>query len=427
MPRLYRVLFLLVSALALPALAENRIDTIRSDAPELAAYGAYPIGVRTLKLVNPGQVDMTKLDPKGAKPDPLPRYDRPITVELWYPAAPGAEGETVLKAIIRDGKTEVSLHGKAVRDAEPARESFPLVILSHGYPGNRYLMSPLAENIASKGYVVAAIDHTDSTYDSLPQGSFASTLVNRSLDQHFVLDQIGKLSRDPKFFLNKRVDASNAAIIGYSMGGYGALITAGAGLTHKGVEAQAAETFWSAPFETLAVHESGSKSHEARFDPRVKTVIAFAPAGWFPGLFDAEAVKGIRVPTLFVGGSLDDIVHYDDGIRATWKAASRTDRALLTFENAAHNAGAPMPAPHEAATIDPEHNMPHYIDAVWDNVRMNNIAEHFATVWLGRYLKNDRTMDAYLDLTPDSNGNSWKGFPEKTARGLRFETMKAGN
>jgi hypothetical protein len=35
-------------------------------------------------------------------------------------------------------------------------------------------------------------------------------------------------------------------------------------------------------------------------------------------------------------------------------------------------------------------------------------------------------MDAYLDLAPNSNGNSWKGFPEHSARGLRFERLKAG-
>jgi hypothetical protein len=68
----------------------------------------------------------------------------------------------------------------------------------------------------------------------------------------------------------------------------------------------------------------------------------------------------------------------------------------------------------------------HYIDPVWDNVRMNNIAEHFVTAWLGKYLKADPTMDAYLDLAPNSNGNSWKGFPERSARGLRFERLKAG-
>ena len=39
------------------------------------------------------------------------------------------------------------------------------MIISHGYPGNRYLMSHLGENLASKGFVVASIDHRDSTYD----------------------------------------------------------------------------------------------------------------------------------------------------------------------------------------------------------------------------------------------------------------------
>jgi len=35
------------------------------------------------------------------------------------------------------------------------------VIISHGYPGNRFLLSHLAENLASKGFVVAAPDHPD--------------------------------------------------------------------------------------------------------------------------------------------------------------------------------------------------------------------------------------------------------------------------
>ncbi|MEL6751851.1 MAG: dienelactone hydrolase, partial [Pseudomonadota bacterium] len=36
--------------LAGPAVAENRIDTQRADAPELAAYGALPVGVRQIEL-----------------------------------------------------------------------------------------------------------------------------------------------------------------------------------------------------------------------------------------------------------------------------------------------------------------------------------------------------------------------------------------
>ncbi len=40
---------------------------------------------------------------------------------------------------------------------------FPLVFVSHGYPGSRYFMTYLT-NLESKGYVVAAIDHTDSVF-----------------------------------------------------------------------------------------------------------------------------------------------------------------------------------------------------------------------------------------------------------------------
>jgi len=223
-------------ALGLPhanAQAENRIDGQRPDAPELAAYGAHSIGVRTLEMVNPGQIDILKINPKEPKPDTLPRYDRPLTVDVWYPAEKGATGSTTLNAYIRDGKTQVELQGKAVRDAAPAGDvsGLPFVLISHGYPGNRYLLSHLAENIASKGYVVASIDHTESTYRN--KAAFGSTLVNRSLDQLFVLGQFANLSKDPKSFLNGKVDTDNAAIIGYSMGGYGAVITAGGGVTQK--------------------------------------------------------------------------------------------------------------------------------------------------------------------------------------------------
>jgi len=380
-------LSLLLLAVTLSARAETRIDRIRPDAPELAAYGPAAIGVRTLTLA----------DPK-----------RPLTVEVWYPAEPDAKGTTLLKALVRDGKTEALLRGKAVRDAAPAQDAkaLPLVIVSHGFPGNRYLLSPLAENIASKGYVVAAIDHADSTYDTLSDKSFASTLANRSPDQHFVLDHIAAAL--PKGL----VDVNRTGVIGYSMGGYGTLITAGATLTRQAIDST--DPMWSAP---------GALAHQPAFDPRVKTAIVFAPAGWSKGFFDAESLKAVKVPVLFGAGSLDDVVGYDDGVRPTWAAAKNVDRALLTFENGGHNAGPLIPAPEEADKIDPARGanlLAHYIDAVWDPVRLDNLAEHFATAWLGRYLKGDTSMDAYLD-------GSWKGFPDKTVRGVRFETLKAGN
>ena len=93
-----------------------------------------------------------------------------------------------------------------MRDAAPRTgERYPLVIASHGYPGNRFLLSHLTENLASKGYIVASIDHRDSTYRD--KTVFGSTLVNRPLDQLFVLDQMAELGAGD-FLVTRLVDVA---------------------------------------------------------------------------------------------------------------------------------------------------------------------------------------------------------------------------
>ncbi|MFK7994655.1 MAG: alpha/beta hydrolase family protein [Granulosicoccus sp.] len=419
--------------------AQNRIDVQRPDAPELAAYGEFEIGTRPIDLVNQNQIDVLALDPGAGQPDVLPTYDRPLTIQMWYPSYPGATGRKDLKVFLRDAQTEIELYGQATKWAAPVTNAgpFPLVIVSHGYPGNRYLMSHLAENIASKGYMVASIDHTDSTYRT--QSAFGSTLRNRSLDQLFVLNELARLNNDPASFLNGLIDSDNTAIIGYSMGGYGAVITAGGGVTESSVQFP-----FSPPFETLGIHQSGSDTHNALPDPRVKTAIAIAPWGRNSGFFDAAGLTGVQIPMLFVAGSQDDVSLYENGVRAIWEEAISVDRALLTFENANHNAAAPYPAPAESIAINNPFGLSsfgHYADAVWETTRMNNIAQHFSTAWLNRYLKMDSAMDSYLNLIPDSNDGIysveadgsfsddhtyWAGFENRTAKGLQFEWLQKG-
>ena len=413
--------------------AMNRIDTQRPDAPELAAYGNYKVGVRTITIINPNQIDVLSIDPEAPKPDPMPTYNRKLKVEVWYPASVKAEGNTVLKTNLRDGKTQIHLHGKAMRDATSYKGKFPLVIISHGYPGNRYLLSHLAENIASKGYIVASLDHKDSTYAD--QTAFASTMVNRSYDQLFLLDQMAGMSSGSGLF-SGMVDADNAAVIGYSMGGYGAIITAGGGVTTSAAAAH------FAPHGALDVHVAGTASHTALPDPRIKTAVAFAPWGFNYGIWDSVGLAGVQIPMMFVAGSEDDISGYNPGIRNLWEACVNVDRSLLTFENANHNAAAPIPAPAEALkTIEGDLSpYDHYADVVWDTVKMNNIAQHFVTAWLGKYLCGDPAMAAYLDLKPYANKSVWaqhedgtfkakhsywKGFHNRTAKGLRFEVLHA--
>ena len=416
---------------------DNRIDTIRSDAPELAPYGKLNVGVKTLNLVNPGQQDIVKF--KAGQP--MPMYDRPLTVEVWYPAklAAGQGPAGQYKVLPRDGKTEVTLYGRAVRDAQPDASTgpYPLLIISHGYPGNRFLLSHLGENLASKGYVVVSIDHTDSTYDN--QTAFGSTLLNRPLDQLFVLNEMARLgASDPSGTLKGMVNADQTGLIGYSMGGYGVVNTIGGGFTAASVGFS-----WGTPNGALAVRQAGNPSHAASIDPRVKAAVAFAPWGWNAGFWDAAGLAAIKTPVFFVAGIVDRTSGYAPGVRNIYEGSVNAPRYLLTYENAGHNAGAAMPAPKEMQTLKCGDGSwvcgEHYTDAVWDNVRMNNIAQHFVTAFLAKQLKGDAAMDSYLSLvenaqdgkwSAEANGTLksdhtyWKGFRRSTAVGLKLEQRK---
>lgn len=427
LPRTTTVMTAALAALALPLQAENRIDTIRPDAPALAAYGPMPVGVREMTFTNPDQIDVVNT---GAQGD-IARSDRPLTVEIWYPAATDTAPGGTYDAVLRDGTTTVTLTGQAVRDADVAQgATYPLVIISHGYPGNRWLMSPLAENIASKGYVVASIDHTDSTYSD--QAAFGSTLVNRPWDQRFVVDQMAAMDDE----LGAITDAENVAVVGYSMGGYGALIYAGAGVTQASTEYE-----WGAPQGLLERNMMGTDSHAALSDDRIKAFVAFGPWGNNAGFWDEAGLAGIDDPLLLIAGGVDDVSIYD-AIRGIFDGTVNTTRHLLTFDNANHNAGAPMPSPKEGYAVNDTLGwapFEHYADAVWDNVRMNNVSQHFVTAFLDQHLKNE-DRGAYFDLvptaadgvwdldaeqTPTDAHTYWEGFPNRSAHGLRFETLTA--
>ncbi|MEO0904101.1 MAG: alpha/beta fold hydrolase, partial [Pseudomonadota bacterium] len=326
-----------------------------------------------------------------------------------------------------------TLVGQAARDAAPDTDAtFPLVIISHGYPGNRFLMSPLGENLASKGYVVASIDHPDSTYDD--QTAFGSTLVNRPWDQRFVIDSMTALEGD----LGQIIQDDNIAIVGYSMGGYGALIYAGAGVTLLSTTYE-----WGAPQGLLERNLMGTESHAALADSRVKAIVAFGPWGNNTGFWDPESWLGIEKPLLLIAGEVDDVSQYS-AMRDIFDDTMNTTRHLLTFAQANHNAGAPMPAPAESYAFSETLGyapFDHYADPVWDSVRMNNISQHFITGYLDLHLKGDADKATFFDLTPvatdgvwsvDEEGNEtaehsyWEGFPNRTAAGLRLETKVAG-
>ena len=390
------------------------------DAPELAARGPYKVGVRTLTLVNKSQPDI--LHSKGGV-DPL--YNRPLKLEVWYPAIV-PEGKTML-AVYEDvlGSANDSLRpvvpftfkGRALRDAAPVNGSaaFPLVIVSHGYPGSRVLLSYLTENLASKGYVVVAIDHTESTHSDTK--GFQSTLLNRSKDIFFVLNEMAEAGKAGSgSFLSGLADAGNTALIGYSMGGYGVLNVAGAGYSEKLAGFFTAMTGGS---KAISIRTANNPQFEASLDSRIKAVVAFAPWGMQRGVWDAEGLKGLKIPVFFVAGSKDDVSGYEDGTKAIYNGAIHANRYLLTYENARHNV-APNPPPPES--LQPGLSMQeyyHYAEPAWNERRINNINQHFITAFLGICMKK-KDFNKYLLVNDSAGAKTWPGFKQRTLVGLEL-------
>ncbi|WP_304234499.1 dienelactone hydrolase [Jiulongibacter sediminis] len=390
------------------------------DAPELAARGQHKVGVRTLQFIHKNQPDIL-----NAKDGKAPLYDRDLTVEVWYPAeidpndtdlityneVMGTAGDTTRPLI------PFTFKGRATRNAriKSSNESYPLVVVSHGYVGSRYLMTYLTENLASKGYIVAAIDHKESTFRDA--ANFTSTLINRSPDIRFVLESMRSTEGDAAFFKGS-LDADNMAIVGYSMGGYGVLNVAG-GAYSKAFNQGFKQFSGGSDLLSPLVEDN------PEFKPvpeGLKAVVAMAPWGKERMVWSAESLRGLKVPTFFLAGDQDDISGYEKGIKAIYEEAVFTERFLLTYANARHNI-APNPPPAEA--MQPGLHFDEYYryaEPNWDQRRINNINQHFITAFLDWKLKGVDTQSYFAE--PDEKG-LMKGFKPRTFLGLTLRQNHA--
>jgi len=412
-----------------PSLGAPMPGDPRPDAPELAYRGPFRVGVRRWTLVNPDQLNI--LEYSATNTDP--RYDRPLPVQVWYPALiPGKSPElTTYSDTLGSGPDDpdrpvipFEFPGRALRGARPdlSPAPYPLLIVSHGYPGSDVLLTNLTENLASKGYVVVAISHTDSTHADATL--FASTMLNRALDINFVLKTMGELGEAGSgSFLAGMVDAERTGLIGYSMGGYGALIAAGAGIT-------AGTVYWGAPGGALSIFQAGTAEYEALLDPRVKAVVPLAPWGGAYGVWDAAGLAGLKVPALFVVGDRDQTAPYS-GVKYIFENAVNADRYMLLHLSGDHEVPV-NPAPPITFTRWREYV--HYQEPALDNTRTNNVNQHFLTAFLGIHLKGE-DYGSYLDLIvssddsneysdPDYPAEIWKGFKIWSAVGLELHHLQ---
>lgn len=210
--------------------------------------GPYAIGRDTLHMVDRG------------RPDPwVPEAGaRELMVDLYYPARPGTgrpapyttteEARLLLESRKLEGVVPAEVvsgaatHGRV--DARPVRGKHPLVVLSPGFTVSRYTLTLLAEELSSRGYVVATVDHAYETVGTLFPGDspgdpgrmltcvacekyketgLRAVAEGRAEDVRFVLDRL--TGRHAAWRYASLIDTRRIGMAGHSIGGNSAAQT----------------------------------------------------------------------------------------------------------------------------------------------------------------------------------------------------------
>lgn len=405
------------------------------DAPERAALGPNAIGTQSLVVEAPDSVILSATG--------LARGVRPIHVRIWYPAEVSADAARTAFAhrLPRpDGKGgEFVIPSLAVDQAPPLKGSrFPLVIVSHGYNGWDTFMTWLTENLATKGYVVAAIDHADqrATGPAELPVSFGNVLVHRARDIRFVVDALTRRAALPRDPLGQMIDAGEIGLVGYSMGGFGVL--GAAGLDYAPAS-PLLERLPPPARDQLLESQAAGKPLAAR----IKAVVALAPFGGSPDVrvWSEAALASFPKPVLMIDGDQDDIVDASGGVTWMFEHMAANTRHFLLFQNARHNVGGNPPPPEADSDFATRE---YFAEPVWRAERINAINQHFITAFLDLNLKGDAASRAFLDVTPplardgtwplapfQSVGGTpaspdqpayWRGFQRRWALGLEMRS-----
>ncbi|WP_067982719.1 alpha/beta hydrolase family protein [Nocardia caishijiensis] len=210
--------------------------------PELPEpTGHYAVGSEIFRWVDP------------ARPEPRTEADdrRNVVVQAWYPTESAAgrrwvylDGQDALPSqvagvpsLIMGAYSHIDTHAFAQGPVSRARQRWPVVLFSPGYGAPRAYYSGLVADLASRGFVVLAVDHPyESAVTELADGTIAHTVETlpvddprfmverqeiRTADLRFVLDRIGAgTDLGP---LTDRLDPTHISAVGHSFGGAAAL------------------------------------------------------------------------------------------------------------------------------------------------------------------------------------------------------------
>lgn len=192
----------------------------------------------------------------------------------------------------------------------------PLIVISHGLNSDRFSFTYLAEHLASHGFAVAALEHPGSNWEQLValyegrvnQMMHPREFVDRPLDVTYLLNELDRLSRTASVFQG-RLNLKQVGVAGQSLGGYTALVLAGAKPQFEQLRADCSN--WQNSFNlslllqcgALELSGSASKLNSDLADPRVQAVIAISPVG--SSLLRQTSLQQISIPLMMIASGND--------------------------------------------------------------------------------------------------------------------------
>jgi predicted dienelactone hydrolase len=260
---------------------------------------------------------------------------RALVTTVWYPAIAGA---AMTAHVVGPPEAPWFRLGDWADDAQPADGHFPLVVLSHGTGGSAHIMSWLARGLASRGYVVASVNHPGN--NALEDYTAEGFLIwwERARDLTTVVDMLLKDSS-----LKSLIDPKRIGGAGFSLGGYTMFEIVGGrtdpGLFQKFCRSAQAQGCSDPPefpnlFARRAELETASQQFQSAVrqagssfrDPRIRGVFAIAPA--LGPAFVPDSLRDIKVPVAIVAGTEDRVVPVGPNAK---RLAALTPRASLTL------------------------------------------------------------------------------------------------
>jgi len=269
--------------------------------------GPFPVGTTGRTFIDPSRPELLTNDPNDL---------RQVPVQVWYPAETPTEGRPVdywlghpqmvrilsrelgLPFFTLDHLTLLKTNSFEFAPLATAKESYPVVIFSHGYlMGYLQQNTSLMETLASHGYIVFSVAHPyQALAVPMADGSLAlfaaefqqlfsedpdfkqQTLRTWVADMRFVIDSLENKTIFPQF--NNKMDFGRLGIGGMSFGGAAASL-----LCLEDARCQAGFTFDSPQYEPVLSTPMEKpflffEAEESQFAPRSVYEAVAAPAYW---------------------------------------------------------------------------------------------------------------------------------------------------